>query len=337
MCLSGFSPHRYFCLRATARKPDRLRYTRIITFMSEAVAASTSGAALEAQQLGKRYGRKPVLENITFAVQPGEVYALAGPNGSGKTTLIRLLTGLAFPTSGVVRLLGQDIYNGGYAARRALGAVVEAPAAFYPHLTGRQNLEMVAYLTGMLNAGARIREVLARLELLAVADQPVRTFSLGQRQRLGLASAILHEPQILILDEPTSGLDPQGISKVHEILAELAWKGVAVLLSTHHLREVSAYADKVGILGGGRLLEEVRLGAKGETYRLRVDDAPRAAAFLKTVPGVQNVSLRDVNVIFEGSPNVALAALVRENFQVQFLEPDYFDLYDYYRERVKNA
>ncbi|GIW37247.1 MAG: hypothetical protein KatS3mg073_1392 [Meiothermus sp.] len=328
---------RYAQHTSAGREPGPARYLRIITPMSEAVATSTPGAALEAQQLGKKYGRKPVLENITFAVQPGEVYALAGPNGSGKTTLIRLLTGLAFPTSGVVRMLGQDIYNGGYVARRALGAVVEAPAAFYPHMTGRQNLEMVAFLTGMSNVESRIREVLARLELLAVADQPVRTYSLGQRQRLGLASAILHEPQILILDEPTSGLDPQGISKVHEILAELAWKGVAVLLSTHHLREVSAYSDKVGILGGGRLLEEVKLGAKGETYRLRVDDPPRAAAFLKTVPGVQNVSLRDVNVIFEGSPNVALAALVRENYQVQFLEPDYFDLYDYYRERVKNA
>ncbi|ADD29089.1 ABC transporter ATP-binding protein [Meiothermus ruber] len=305
--------------------------------MSEAVAAGTPGAALEAERLGKKYGRRPVLENITFAVQPGEVYALAGPNGSGKTTLIRLLTGLAFPTSGVVRMLGQDVYNGGYVARRALGAVVEAPAAFYPHLTGRQNLEMIAFLTGLTNMETRIREVLARLELLSVADQPVRTYSLGQRQRLGLASAILHEPQILILDEPTSGLDPQGINKVHEILAELAWKGVAVLLSTHHLREVSAYVDKVGILGGGRLLEEVKLATKGETYRLRVDDPARAAAFLKTVPGVQNVSLRGVNVIFEGSPNVALAALVREHYQVQFLEPDYFDLYDYYRERVKNV
>ncbi|RMH54794.1 MAG: ATP-binding cassette domain-containing protein [Deinococcus-Thermus bacterium] len=302
-----------------------------------APAANSSGAALEAIQLSKRYGRKPVLEGITFAVQPGEVYALAGPNGSGKTTLIRLLTGLAFPTSGVVRMLGQDLYNGGYAIRRVLGAVVEAPAAFYPHLTGRQNLEMVAFLTGMSRPEARIREVLARLELLAVADQPVRTYSLGQRQRLGLASAILHEPQVLILDEPTSGLDPQGIGRVHEILAELAWKGVAVLLSTHHLREVSAYADRVGILGGGRLLEEVRLGARGETYRLRVDDPARAAAFLKTVPGVQNVSLRDVSVVFEGSPNLALAALVRENFQVRFLEPDYFDLYEYYRERVKHA
>ena len=296
-----------------------------------------TSSSLEAQNLGKRYGRKPVLESISFGVQAGEVYALAGPNGSGKTTLIRLLTGLAFPTSGSVRMLGQDIYNGGYIARRALGAVVEAPAAFYPHLTGRQNLEMIAYLTGVSETENKIREVLSRLELLAVADQPVRTYSLGQRQRLGLASAILHEPQILILDEPTSGLDPSGIGKVHEILVELAQKGVAVLLSTHHLREVSAYADKVGILGGGRLLEEVKLAKMGESFRVRVNDPSRAAALLKTVPGVQNVSLRDVNVIFEGSPNAAVAALVRDNYQVQALERDYFDLYDYYRERVKNA
>ena len=312
----------------------------IISPMNDMVANSTvaaPSAALEAQGLAKRYGRKPVLEGISFGVQPGEVYALAGPNGSGKTTLIRLLTGLAFPTSGTVRMLGADLYNGGYAARKTLGAVVEAPAAFYPHLTGRQNLEMIAFLSDLEGSDGKIREMLSKLELLSVADQPVRTYSLGQLQRLGLASAILHEPQILILDEPTSGLDPQGISRVHEILSELAWKGVAVLLSTHHLREVSAYADKVGILGGGRLLDEVRLGSKGERYRLRVSDPAKASAFLKTVPGVQGVSLRDVNVVFEGSPNAALAALVRENYQVQFLEPDYFDLYEYYRERVKNA
>jgi len=309
------------------------RYVRIIACMSQAATS----ASLEALDLGKRYGRKPVLENITFAVQPGEVYALAGPNGSGKTTLIRLLTGLAFPSAGVVKMLGQDIYNGGYVARRALGAVVEAPAAFYPHMSGRQNLEMVAYLTGMLDAQARIREVLSRLELLAVADQPVRTYSLGQRQRLGLASAILHEPQILILDEPTSGLDPQGISKVHEILVELAQKGVAVLLSTHHLREVSSYANKVGILGGGRLLEEITLEKMNESFRLQVSDPSKAAALLKTVPGIHGVSLRGENVIFEGPANKAVAALVRENFQVQALENDYFDLYDYYQERVKNA
>ena len=295
------------------------------------------GTALEASGLGKKYGRKPVLDNINLNIPPGEVYALAGPNGAGKTTLIRLLTGLAFPTSGTVKMLGQDLYNGGFAARKYLGAVVEAPASFYPHLTGRQNLEMVAFLTEMKSPEVRIREVLSKLELLAVADQPTGKYSLGQRQRLGLASAILHEPKILILDEPTSGLDPQGISKVHEILSEMAWGGVAVLLSTHHLREVSAYADKVGILGGGRLLEEVRLDSKGEAYRLRTNEPAKAAAFLKTVPGVQNVTLRDISVVFEGSSNTALAALVREGYQVQYLEPNYFDLYEYYRERVRNA
>ncbi len=306
--------------------------------MSQAVASNpTSGPALQTENLCKKYGRKPLLENVSFSVQPGEVYALAGPNGSGKTTLIRLLTGLAFPTSGTVRMMGQDVYNGGYGARRMLGAVVEAPAAFYPHLTGRQNLEMVAFLTDLTDSDSKIREVMAKLELLAVADQPVRTYSLGQRQRLGLASAIVHEPQILILDEPTSGLDPQGISKVHEILAEMAWKGAAVLLSTHHLREVSAYADRVGILGGGRLLDEVKLDTKGEAYRLRVSEPAKAAAFLKTVPGVQEVHLRDVSVVFEGSSNAALAALVQEGYIVQFLEPNYFDLHEYYRERIRNA
>lgn len=304
---------------------------------TEAVPGIGEGPVLEASGLGKKYGRKPVLENINLSIQSGEVYALAGPNGAGKTTLIRLLTGLAFPTSGTVRMLAQDLYNGGFAARKHLGAVVEAPASFYPHLTGRQNLEMVAYLTEMKAPEVRIREVLSKLELLAVADQPTRNYSLGQRQRLGLASAILHEPKVLVLDEPTSGLDPQGISKVHEILAELAWSGVAVLLSTHHLREVSAYADKVGIIGGGRLLDEVRLDSKGESFRLRSSEPAKAAAFLKTVPGVQNVSLHDVSVVFEGQPNTALAALVKEGYQVQFLEPNYFDLSEYYRERVRNA
>ena len=297
----------------------------------------TESLSLEAIGLGKQYGRKPVLEGVSFGVAPGEVYALAGPNGSGKTTLIRILTGLAFPTAGTVRMLGQDLYERGWSARKALGAVVEAPAAFYPHLTGRQNLEMQAYLSDLNDPEVRIREVLTRLELLAVADQRVGTYSLGQRQRLGLAAAILHKPKVLILDEPTSGLDPQGITRVHEILAELAWEGTAVLLSTHHLREVSAYADKVGILGGGRLLEEVKLDAKGERYRLRVDNPSMVASFLKSVPGVENVELRTLDVVFEGSPNVALAAVVREGYQVRFLEPDYFDLYEYYRERVRNA
>jgi len=292
---------------------------------------------LEAQDLGKRYGRRWVLERVSLTLEPGEVYAIAGPNGSGKTTLIRLVTGLAFPSAGRVSLLGENVHESGWRARKHLGAVVEAPAAFYPHMTGRQNLERLAWMSGLKNAEARIREVLMRLEVISVADQKVGAYSLGQRQRLGLAAAILAEPKLLVLDEPTSGLDPDGIQKVHELLAEEAQKGTAVLLSTHHLREASSLVHRVGILSGGRLVDEVRLGGKGRRYRLRVSEPERAVAFLKTLADVEEAFLRGEWVVIEGSLDRALAALVTEGYKVYEATADYFDLYEYYRERVRRA
>ncbi|SDE49731.1 ABC-2 type transport system ATP-binding protein [Thermus arciformis] len=290
--------------------------------------------ALRLEGVSKRYGRKPVLEGVNLAVRPGEVYALAGPNGSGKTTLIRLVTGLAFPTQGRALLLGEDVHKSP-TARRHLGAVVEAPAAFYPYLTGRENLRLHAYLAGVKEE-ARIPEVLARLRLLAVADQKVGSYSLGQRQRLGLAAAILPRPKVLVLDEPTSGLDPEGVELVHGLLRELAWEGVAVLLSTHHLQEVSAYAHKVGILGGGRLLEEVALSGK-EAYRLEAHPLEGALALLKALPQVASARLQGGAIVFEGDKDAALRALLREGFRVEALGPHRFDLLSYYQERVKHA
>ncbi|MFD3005828.1 ABC transporter ATP-binding protein [Thermus tengchongensis] len=290
--------------------------------------------ALRLEGLGKRYGRKPILEKINLSVRPGEVYALAGPNGSGKTTLIRLVTGLAFPSEGRALLLGEDVHQTPQ-ARRHLGAVVEAPAAFYPYLTGRENLRMRAYLAGVKEEG-RITEVLARLRLLAVADQKVGSYSLGQRQRLGLAAAILHRPRVLVLDEPTSGLDPEGVELVHGLLQELAREGVAVLLSTHHLQEVSAYAHKVGILGGGRLLDEVVLEGR-EVFRLEAHPLEGALALLKTLPQVASARMQGGAILFEGSPEVVLQALLKEGYRVQALGPQRFDLMAYYQERVKHA
>lgn len=290
--------------------------------------------ALRLEGIGKRYGRKPVLDGVSLAVRPGEVYALAGPNGSGKTTLIRLVTGLAFPTEGRAFLLGEDVHrNPG--ARRHLGAVVEAPAAFYPYLTGRENLRMHGYLAGVREEG-RVSEVLARLKLLSVADQKVGGYSLGQRQRLGLAAAILHRPKVLVLDEPTSGLDPEGVELVHGLLQELAREGVAVLLSTHHLQEVSAYAQRVGILGGGRLLDEVALSGR-EVYRLEAHPLEGAFALLRTLPQVASVRLQGGGLLFEGDPQEVLQALLREGYQVKALGPHRFDLMSYYQERVKHA
>ncbi|TBH17526.1 ABC transporter ATP-binding protein [Thermus thermamylovorans] len=299
--------------------------------------------ALRLEGIGKRYGRKPVLEGVSFSVAPGEVYALAGPNGSGKTTLIRLVTGLAFPTQGRALLLGEDVHKNP-AARRHLGAVVEAPAAFYPYLTGRENLRMQAYLAGVKEAvslGRRPGEdhltgVLARLRLLSVADRKVGSYSLGQRQRLGLAAALLHRPKVLVLDEPTSGLDPEGVELVHGLLQELAREGVAVLLSTHHLQEVSRYAHKVGILGGGRLLDEVVL-PRGEAYRLEAQPLEGALALLKTLPQVVSARLQGGAILFEGNPEAALRALLGAGYRVRALYPHRFDLMSYYQERVRHA
>ncbi len=299
--------------------------------------ATRADAHLVVENLSKRYGRKPVLERVSFSLAPGEVYALAGPNGSGKTTLIRLVTGLAFPTGGRVLMLGENVHEGGYGVRRHLGAVVEAPAAFYPYLTGRANLERLAWLSGLAGAAERIRDVLFQLELVAVADQPVAGYSLGQRQRLGLAAAILAQPKVLVLDEPTSGLDPDGIQKVHEILREQAASGVSVLLSTHHLREVSAYTDRVGILGGGRLIDEVVMEGAAERHRLRVSEPERALAVLQTLPFVEAAERKGETLVVQGPVDETVKALVDDGHRVFEVTADYFDLYEYYRERVKHV
>ncbi|WP_456446082.1 ABC transporter ATP-binding protein [Oceanithermus sp.] len=296
-----------------------------------------AAAHLVVENVSKRYGRKPVLEGVSFSLAPGEVYALAGPNGSGKTTLIRMVTGLAFPTSGRVLMLGENIHEGGYAVRRHLGAVVEAPAAFYPYLTGRANLERLAWLSGLAGAAERIRDVLFALELVAVADQPVAGYSLGQRQRLGLAAAILARPKVLVLDEPTSGLDPDGIQKVHEILREQAAGGVSVLLSTHHLREVSAYTDRVGILGGGRLIDEVVMEGASERHRLRASEPERALAVLQTLPFVEAAERKGEVLVVRGPVDAVVKALVDDGHRVYEVTADYFDLYEYYRERIKHV
>ena len=244
------------------------------------VPAETTRPAIEAHAVSKKYGKFPVLENVSIKVLPGEVYALAGPNGAGKTTLIRLLTGLSFPTSGKVTVMNEDIHTGGARVRRYLGAVVEAPAAFYPHLTGKENLLAHASLAGGVGFGPngmiplddnRIREVLTLVELLRMQDRRVREYSLGQRQRLGLAAAILTNPKVLILDEPTSGLDPVAQEKLLVALRERARHGATVLFSSHSLAEVQTLCDRIAVIDAGRVLQTGTLaGLTGGTQTLRV-------------------------------------------------------------------
>lgn len=292
--------------------------------------------AIAIDSLTKQYGRRTIVHDLTFEVNPGEVYALVGPNGAGKTTIIRLVAGLAFPSSGSVRILGEDPHVKP-AVRRELGAVVEAPAAFYPYLTGRANLQLHASLAGGVEPG-RIDEVLALLELDDAADRKVGVYSLGMRQRLGVSAAILTRPKVLMLDEPASGMDPLSLHLVHTVLREAAEGGAAVLLSTHHLDEVVAYCTRVAILEEGVLIDEVNLFDRRERYRVRVSDVERGHAALQEDPVVSHVTVRGADLIFipRAAEDVQRVSMVLGQAGVGVLEMnrDIFDLRAYYRERV---
>lgn len=297
--------------------------------------------AIEVRGLSKSYGKTNVLSDIFLNVIPGEVYALTGPNGSGKTTLIRTITGLAFPTKGDVRVMGINIHTNGPRARTLMGGVVEAPAKFYPQFTGIENLKIHADLTGLGVGDGRLSEVLALLELTSMGKRKVGEYSLGQRQRLGVASAILVEPKVLILDEPTSGLDPLGIGLIHRIVTSMATSGCAVILSTHHLQEIATYAHTVGIMSGGRLIDTVDLRSRSTAYRFRVDDPVSVAAQLETLPYVRKTSVRPPYAVAQLNSQAdipqAISFLVGEGLPVYEVSPDHFDLYEYYRERVEYA
>ncbi len=295
-----------------------------------------SSPSIEADHLTKRYGKRPIVRDLTFEVNPGEVYALVGPNGAGKTTVIRLVSGLAFPSSGSVRMLGKDPHQEP-AVRRRLGAVVEAPAAFYPYLTGRANLRLHGRLSGGIEE-RRIQEVLELMELEHASDRKVGVYSLGMRQRLGVAAALLTSPDVLILDEPASGMDPLSLHLVHAVLQEAAQHGTAVLLSTHHLDEVAAYCTRVAILEEGALIDEVNLLDRRERYRARVSDPPRAKALLDTEPWIRHAAVRGPEVVFIPTEPDELGrvtiVLAEAGIAVLELTRDIFDLRAYYGERV---
>jgi ABC-2 type transport system ATP-binding protein len=297
-------------------------------------------ASIETQKVTKIYGKRAIVQDVTFRVNPGEVYALVGPNGAGKTSIIRLVTGLAFPTSGTVRLLGYDPHERP-SIKHKLGAVVEAPAAFYPYMTGRGNLQLHAKLAGGVTK-ERIAEVLEMMGLTEAADRKVGVYSLGMRQRLGVASALLTKPEVLILDEPASGMDPLSLHLVHSVLQQSAREGTAVMLSTHHLDEVVAYCSRVAILEEGRIIDEVNLLDRRDRYRVKVSDAVKAQQILKAQPYIRHASARSSDeVIFmlgqpEGLGQVA-GVLSQAGIRIFELGKDSFNLRSYYRERVEES
>jgi ABC-2 type transport system ATP-binding protein len=249
----------------------------------------TTSVALATHGLVKRYGRQVALDGLDLAVPSGVVYGFLGPNGAGKTTTLRILTGLIHADAGSVDLFGEPFGRGDRRRLFEVGALVESPS-FYPYLSGRENLRALA-ATGAPTPSTRVDELLEMVGLADRAGSRVSTYSLGMKQRLGIAAALLSDPRLLLLDEPANGLDPAGIVGMRDTLRRLAAAGKTVLVSSHILGEVQQLADVVGIIARGRLVSEGPIEAllnAGGGVRVRVDpvELPRAVEVLERVAGV---------------------------------------------------
>ena len=235
--------------------------------------------ALATRDLRKSYGSRVALAGLDLSVPTGVVYGFLGPNGAGKTTTMRLLTGLLHPDSGSIHLLGSPFARGDRRRLFRVGALIESPS-FYPYLNGRQNLRALA-ATGAPVQGNRVEELLELVGLRDRAKDKVSGYSLGMKQRLGIAAALLSDPQLLLLDEPANGLDPAGIVAMRETLRHLATTGKTVFVSSHLLAEIQVMADVVGIIAAGRLVREgtmQELLGSQQVVRVRVPREASAAA-----------------------------------------------------------
>jgi ABC-2 type transport system ATP-binding protein len=245
---------------------------------------------LRTRGLVKRFGSLTAVDHLDLEVRRGEVVGLLGPNGAGKSTTIGMILGLVRPTDGTAEVMGHDVWRDRENALAGSGAIVETPA-FYPYLSGRDNLVALALIRGG-GSRARVDPLLERVGLSARAKSKYRTYSLGMKQRLGIASTLLSDPPLVILDEPANGLDPAGQREIRELVRELAKEEHGVLLASHLLYEVEQICDRVLVINKGKLIAsgtiaEVTAGAG--TIEISVSDPARAAATLRGLPGITDV------------------------------------------------
>jgi ABC-2 type transport system ATP-binding protein len=266
------------------------------------VAGMSEQPVVTTNKLSKRYGDRLAVDRVSLTVQRGEVYGFLGPNGAGKTTMLRMLVGLVRPTSGAATVLAHP--PGSPAGLARLGALVEGPG-FYPYLSGRDNLRVLARYAGLDDVAADA--ALEQVDLSGRAGDRFRSYSLGMKQRLGVAAALLGEPELLILDEPTNGLDPAGMADMRDLVRALAGQGQTVLLSSHLLGEVEQICSRVGVISAGRLLAESTVAElRGQaSLLLRADPLPAARAVAERVVGRDQVASVDGTLRLSTGPERA--------------------------------
>lgn len=289
------------------------------------------------RSLTKRYGSATVVDRVDLTLPRGEIYGLVGRNGAGKTTIIRMVCAQTLPSDGEVELFGETTPNGLQAARSRTGAMVEIPS-FYPYLTARENLEYYRRQRGIAG-GHVVEDALEQVNLADTGRKKFKTFSLGMKQRLGLALALMNRPELLLLDEPINGLDPEGIVEFRNLLLELNRQyQTTILISSHILSELQNLATCYGFIDKGHMLEQIsaaELRSKcRDSLELKVSDAPRAAAILEEALGLRDFEVLPGGTIrlYEGleQPQKIAAALFGQGVALGGMEHRGANLEDYF-------
>lgn len=297
---------------------------------------------IQTRGLSKAYQGKDVISNVNMKVRQGEIYGFLGPNGAGKTTIMKMLTNLVKPTAGEILLFNEPLTASSYEVLGRIGSIIEYPI-FYEKLTAAQNLELHGEYMGCHNKHA-IQEALDMVHLRNTDQKPVKEFSLGMKQRLGIARAIMTKPELLILDEPINGLDPFGIQEIRHLFQTLSRDyGITLLISTHLLGEIEQIADKIGVISEGRLIDEVSMESirdqNTEFIELVTPESSRAAAILDHQLQISNFKvLHDRNIrIYDTSVSQGdiFKALVQQDIEIEGMHKKVMSLEEYFLDLIQ--
>ncbi|EAG0275787.1 ABC transporter ATP-binding protein [Listeria monocytogenes] len=297
---------------------------------------------LKLEHVTKKIGQKNIVHDISFDIHKGEVFGLLGPNGAGKTTIIRSIVGLIRRSEGTVFINGKNVDTEYKAAISEVGAIIENPE-FYMYMSGWANLKQFARMSQKNITDEHIREIVELVKLTGAINQKVKMYSLGMRQRLGVAQALIHSPALLILDEPTNGLDPQGMAEFRTLIRDLATNGTSVLISSHLLSEIQQITDRFAIINKGVLTHIEKMSDLIENhvaaYKLKVSDPVATTTVLATLPVklvAQNEDLFKIEVAHEDVHLIA-RALIQANIDLLEMVPLQASLEERFLELTKGG
>ena len=292
---------------------------------------------LQTNHLTKTISGRDLVSNVCLHIKKGEIYGFLGPNGAGKTTVMKMLTNLWKPTSGTVELFGETLTPTSYEVLKRMGSIIEFPC-FYEHMSGRENLQLHCEYMGYYVPDS-VNHALEMLGLLDAGDQAVKRYSLGMKQRLGIARAILCRPELLVLDEPTNGLDPAGMKQIRDLFRMLCMEyGITIIISSHILSEVESIADTIGVIDHGRMMKEISMQEITEMntayIEIVVEDTKKAAYVLADKMGLKNFKVADGHTIrvYDGQAGTKelSRALALNDVDIDFIGKRSESLEDYF-------